>query len=461
MINNKIHKLGEGLLRLKRQEFPAFAGLIGQFLPSAEALHSPGMRKRVFSPWVTLILFVYQILVKNMSCDAIVQRAITWLGKLTGRNISPNNSAYAQARRRLDRHHFSDCLDALVDRFPQEDRFHGYLVRVVDGSGISMADTPENRKAFPFHPKAGSGSGFPAVKLLAVFSLHLGIIVDWAVGNIIAADRVLFQSIWPNLSPGHLVLGDRGFCGFGEFMALDRRGVKMVTRKHGRRKYQEIIRHLGPGDRIVAWERPRQSPDWIEKEEWESFPDTLQVREITYSVAIPGFRTRNIEVVTTLLDESIPPADFAGLYRKRWTAELFLRDIKITMGMDMLKCKTPDMIDKEFQAFILAYNIVRKLMAEVASQQKVLPENISLQATLVGIEVWGPIFASAQTSQEAEEAWNEFCRVVGYRRNRHRKNRSEPRAKKRRPKNYQLLKGDRSLFKPIPHRNKYKIGRLT
>ena len=165
--------------------------------------------------------------------------------------------------------------------------------------------------------------------------------------------------------------------------------------------------------------------------------------------------------MTTLLDEAIPAKDFADLYRKRWSAEVNLRDIKITMGMDLLKCKTPEMIDKEFQAFILAYNIVRTLISEIALQEKVLPENISLKAVITGIEVWWPLLANAKTDEEAERLWKEFTRVVGYRRNRHRKNRSEPRAKKRRPKNYQLIKGSRSAFKEIYHRNKYKIHPLS
>jgi hypothetical protein len=286
-------------------------------------------------------------------------------------------------------------------------------------------------------------------------------IVDWAVESIITADRVLFQSVWPNLPAKSLILGDRGFCGFAEFIELNKRGVKMVTRKHGRRKYQTLIRELGPGDRIVSWEKPRQPPDWKSAEDWEALPESLQVREISYQIATPGFRTRKVELVTTLLDETISAGDFADLYRKRWSAEVNLRDIKITMGMDLLKCKTPDMIDKEFQAFILAYNIVRTLISEIARQERVLPENISLKAVVTGIEVWGPSLTSARSEAEAELVWKEFTRVVGYRRNRHRKNRSEPRAKKRRPKNYQLLKGPRGAFKAISHRNKYKVSPLS
>jgi len=213
---------------------------------------------------------------------------------------------------------------------------------------------------------------------------------------------------------------------------------------------------LGENDLIVKWKKPKDFPKWLSQEEWDTFPDSLQVREITYNVQPKGFRTKSISIDTTVLDETISAGEWAELYFHRWKIELNLRDIKITMGMDMLKGKTPAIIEKEIFMYFIAYNLIRLLMSEAAEKNGVDLGKISFKSTITAIRVWGPILGRTLENEQYERLFDEFLKMIAYPRCRNRKNRSEPRARKRRPKNYQLLTGDRHEFKEIAHRSKYK-----
>jgi hypothetical protein len=447
--------LGKGLKELRSRALPELAVLIVPWLPiDLIPSMAPG-RNRIFTPFRTLLLFFFQVLSGNLSCEEVVQKAVGWLEPVTGNRISSNTGAYSQARQRLSSQVFYDLSDEFGRKAPADPLFHGHTVKVADGTGILVADTEANRKAFPAHPKSGSYSGFPGFKLLAVFSLHLGTMIEWAVGAMRDSEHTPYRAIWPSLKNGDLVLGDRGFCGFAEFAWLQRRGVHCLARKNGRRKYHRVLKSLGPNDSLVQWEKPKQAPDWISPEDWERIPQTLTVREIVFNVELHGFRTSQVTIDTTLLDESITSVEFGELYRKRWKAELFLRDIKITMGMDMLKCKTPDMVEKELHIFILAYNLIRLIMFQAAAETGEFPTQVSFRATVSAIREWGPRFAAARSEREIEFLLEQFLRVVAYRRLRNRPDRNEPRALKRRQKTYQLLTGPRHEFKEIKHRSKY------
>ena len=196
--------------QLRNSLLPELAILFVRWLP-LEMNSKPGdFRDRIFTPWRTLILFVYQALTGNLSCSDIVQKAIAWLEPLKGKKISTNTSAYSQARKRLPSELLYEFGDRLIQQVPAPETFHGHIVKVVDGTGLSMPDTPENRRAFP--PQNGDRSGFPTLKLVGMFSLGIGTILDWGVGIGTTADLALFRSLWPSLQPGDLILGDRIFC---------------------------------------------------------------------------------------------------------------------------------------------------------------------------------------------------------------------------------------------------------
>jgi hypothetical protein len=219
-----------------------------------------------------------------------------------------------------------------------------------------------------------------------------------------------------------------------------------------------LVKKLNKNDRIIEWHKTGVRPKWLNHEDWQAIPDRFTVREITVNVDIPGFRTEIIVIATTLLDPKAYTAeDFADLYLRRWRAELYLRDIKTTMGMDILKCKTPKMVNRELWMHIVAYNLVRALMQEAAKAHNVPHDRISFKGTISTVRTWASTLALPYLSKTKRRVLYELMLFyIAIDPIPHRPNRSEPRAKKRRPKNYQLLNKPRQTFKEIKHRNKYK-----
>ena len=332
----------------------------------------------------------------------------------------------------------------------------GRPVKVVDGSGLSMPDTPENQRRYPQAKSAQPGCGFPVMRVVALFCLGTGALLALAKGSLHVGERALFRSLWPLLEAGDVVLADRGFCGYAEFYFLMGRGVDCVMRNHQRRTVgKTVLKSFRRGDRLILWHKSAVRPAWVDMDDWKAMPQTLALREIQFQAAVRGFRVETITVVTTLLDPDRFPADaFADLYRRRWQAELFLRDIKTTMGMDILRCKTPGMVHKELAIYLIAYNLVRLTMLEAAQKHNAPVERLSFKGTLSTIRSWASIFA-AVAEPRRRALWTGLLDCLAADRLPHRPNRVEPRARKRRPKNYQLLNKPRRLFKEIHHRNKY------
>ena len=333
----------------------------------------------------------------------------------------------------------------------------GRPVKVVDGSGLSMPDTPENQALYPQSKGAKPGCSFPVMRVVALFCLGTGALIRLAKGSLSVSERALFRSLWDQLQAGDVILADRGFCGYAEFYFLLQRGVDSVMRNHPRRTVgKTVLKSFGKGDRLILWHKGKAGPRCPDKPVWKTLPETLALREIAFQVAVKGFRTKSITVVTTLLDPAAFPTEaFADLYCRRWLAELFLRDIKTTMGMDILRCKTPDMVHKELTMHLIAYNLVRLTMLEAAAAHDMPFERISFKGTLSTLRQWAPIFAAAPTPAARERLWSILLHYVGADRLPYRPDRVEPRARKRRPKNYQLLNKPRRLFKEIHHRNHY------
>ena len=320
-----------------------------------------------------------------------------------------------------------------------------------------MPDTPENQAIYPQSSRQRAACGFPVMRVVALFSLATGALLALAKGALGVHERTLFRSLWDRLDRGDVVLADRGFCGYADFYCLAHRGVDCVMRKNARRSVGATPgRRLGKGDRLVRWHKTGRCPKWLDPAAWEAMPDRLTVREIHFVVDIPGFRTQAITVSTTLLDPKAYPTDaFIELYRRRWMAELFLRDIKTTMGMDVLTCQTPDMVHKELLMYLIAYNLVRALMFEASLRHGVPVDRISFKGTLSTVREWAPVLAGASRKRRRELV-DHLIAILARDPVPHRPNRVEPRARKRRPKNYQLLSKPRRDFREVMHRNKYR-----
>lgn len=270
-----------------------------------------------------------------------------------------------------------------------------------------------------------------------------------------------FRNLWKSFGRGDVVSADRNLCSYAHFCFLALRGVDCVMRNNQRRTVGLTLgKRPGKGDRLIAWHKSSAYPTWPAKRRWDALPDTLLVREITFGISEPGFRTRRIVIATTLTDPTpFPIRAFAALYRKRWNAELYLCDIKVTMGMDILRCKPPDMVDKELWMRLIANNLVRLLMLEAAGAYAVSFERISFKGTVDTIRQWGPILARSHAKRSKrrplfEMMFHSMTKDLVP----HRPNRREPRARQRRPKQYQSLTQPRHQFKEIPHRKKYRKG---
>ncbi len=334
----------------------------------------------------------------------------------------------------------------------------GRQVKVVDGTSTSMPDTDENQKKYPQPSGQKKGCGFPVMRLVASFCLMTGILLSYRKGALNVHERILWHEMWDDYEKGDVVLADCGFCSFADYWLLKQRGVDCVMRLHQARKEKKIIKRFNKNDRLVQWKKPKKRPKWITPEQWKDMPEEMTVRHVNVNVDVPGFRTKNFVLATTLLDEKkYPRQALADLYRQRWMVELFFRDIKTTMRMDVLRCKTPNMVHKELTLFVIAYNLIRILIWEAVLKKGGDPFRISVAGTIAIIRQWAPILANIEEQDERArltQMMMEFiaAEILPERENRKR----QPRALKRRMKSFQLLTKPREEFMEIEHRHKYK-----
>lgn len=334
----------------------------------------------------------------------------------------------------------------------------GRSVKVADGTSVSMPDTPKNQELYPQPKGQKKGCGFPVMRLVVSFCLTTGILLSCRKGALNVHERTLWRQMWNDYEEGDVVLADCGFCSYADYWLLAQRGVDSVMRLHQMRKEKKIIKRFNKNDRLVQWEKNKKPPKWITREKWKDIPEAMTVRHVTVNVDIPGFRTKNFVLATTLMDEKKYPREaLAALYLRRWKVEIFIRDIKTTMRMDILRCKTPNMVHKELTLFIIAYNLIRILIWEAVLKKDVDPFRISVAGTIAIIRQWAPKLANTEEESERErliKLMMEFIasEIVPERVYRER----QARALKRRMKSYQLLTKPRNEFREIEHRHKYR-----
>lgn len=405
----------------------------------------------VYTPTVTVWVFLAQCLSPDHSCRDAVARLIAWRVAQGHKPCSADTGAYCAARNDLP----EESLHALVretgrqteSQSPACWRWHGRNVRVVDGSTITMPDTPENQAAYPQIRAQAPGCGFPIARILVIFSLSVGTVLETAIGKYKGkqtGENSLFRQLHHALEEGDVVLADRFFSGWYDMALLRQRGVDVVIRKHQLRATDfRTGPRLGKGDHLVRWSKPPR-PKWMPPKQYAELPDTLTLREVRIGVTQAGFRTKTIVVVTTLLDaEAFPAEDIALLYRRRWQAELHLRSIKAVLQMDHLRCKTPHRVRNEFYMHLVAYNLLRGVLAAAACESGRSPWEISFKGTLQTLSEFLPLLLSRVPT----EAWcDALLTAVATHAVGHRPGRFEPRRLKRRQKPYGLLQKHRRLY---------------
>ena len=410
--------------------------------PTAKGINS---RQRLYPLPLTFWAFLSQVLSPGSACREVVRKVQAWYAP-QGKVLDSGTSAYCQARNRLplacltELHH--TLADKLSARLTTPELWLGRRVKVVDGTGVSMPDTKANQKAWPQPGGQKPGCGFPVVKLVACFCLASGALLHWVEGTLKEHDCRLLQKLLSVFKKGDVVLADRGFSSFATLATLWTRGVDSVLRLHQFRKLDwRAGKRLGRRDRLVTWQKgQRQGKLWT-VEQWAQVPAELTVRLVEIVGAVPGFRTQKLVLVTTLLDAQTYTAEALGqLYFRRWAIELFFRDIKTTLGLDVLRCQTPALVRKEIALHALAYNLIRALMQDIAHGHHVGMHRLSFKGTVDALRQWRELFENSGNPPRVVRKLRElFYRSILDDLLLERPGRSEPRAVKRRPKNFRLL----------------------
>jgi Transposase DDE domain len=400
-------------------------------------------RERLYGPAVTLWMFLGQLLDPNHCCRQAVARFLAFRSALGLSPCSADTGGYCKARQRLPEKTLIKLTratgSALRTRASATWRWKGREVKIPDGTCLSMPDTRENRQAFP----PAEGSIFPVLRLLVVFNLAVGTVLDAALSPFSGEghhELPLLRSLRGIFKAGDVWLADRLYCSYWVVaQALAAGADVVVPLTAARRRAWRSARRGGKGSRRTCWFKPAR-PTWMTEAEYHAIRCRLHLRMLRVEVRRRGFRTRQLMLVTTLTDETTyPTADLADLYRRRWQAELDLRSLKVVLQMDVLRGKSPEMVRKEVWGHLLAYNLVRSVMVEAALRAGVRPDQLSFAGAWETIHAFLPHLRMAISAEQWAELWQRMLQAIGRHRVGQRPNRYEPRAKKRRPKRYPFL----------------------
>jgi hypothetical protein len=406
-------------------------------------------KDRIYSPMVTLWVFLAQVLSADACCRAAVARLIAHRLSQGQKPCSAETGAYCQARKRLPEKFFSEVARQtgreLDDNIDPEWLWKRRRVYVYDGSSVSMPDTPENQAGYPQPVAQRPGLGFPLARIAAVFSLACGAVLDLGICRYAGkgqSELGMLRTLWNIFRPSDVMLADRLMCAWTEMVMLKQRGVDCVCRLTSHRKADfRRGKRLGHDDHVVKWVKPTK-PRSIDRETYDALPDFLLIRECRVQVERPGFRMQTLIIATTLLDAGeFTKDDLAQLYRARWNAELDLRSLKQTMQMDVARCKTPELVRKEIWTHILAYNLIRTVIAQAASKHGLDPRSISFKGAIQTLAAFQPVIAleGQYNSAFRMNLYQRLLDAIARHRVGDRPDRFEPRRTKRRPKPYDRL----------------------
>ena len=404
----------------------------------------------LYSLPVTLKTFLMQCLGQDHSCRTAVATAKDrgWLPP----NASPGTAAYCRARDALAAEglqsaveHTAQALDAGVS---DQHLWLGRQVHVVDGTGIALPDTEANQDDYPQPAQQKPGCGFPVLRLVAFMSLATGAVSRYRLGNLHDHEQRLFQELRPHLKANDVVLGDRNFGTFATLVLLKRQGADGVFRRHqSRGAGVSTVKRLGQDDALVCWRAPHHyRPPWLDAS--VDLPETIVVREVSFHVTQPGFRTKSVMLVTTLLDAKHYPAwALAQLYLRRWRMELWLRDLKITMDMDRLRTQTPARVRAELAMFLVGYNLIRTVMFDAAKMGEVRLELLSFKSALMRFGLWCAGLRRSIRIRVWVLGYPAMLKDLARDLNPDRPGRYEPRVVKRRPKPFPRMQQPRQVLR--------------
>jgi hypothetical protein len=416
-------------------------------------------RDRLFNPVTTIWGFLSQVLSEDHSCRDAVSRIIAHRSASGASVCSPNTASYCNARSRL----VTGVLSTLAKRTAQqlqagaadEWKWNGRNVYIADGSHVSMPDTPENQAVYPQPPTQQPGLGFPLARITVLLSLATGACHDLAIAPYEGkgtGETTLLRAMYDALKPGDVVLADALFDNYFLICELRARGIDIVARAQYQRVGSQTVESRPDGD-IILWQRPNK-PHGMTGEQYRRYPKSLMMRQVAVDARDRNNRAEQFHVVTTILDASIDGGQFGDLYERRWEGEVDIRSIKATMQMDILRCKTPEMVHKEIWAHLLAYNLLRTAMAVAASENGIEPRCVSFKGAKQALTAFAPKIEAARPKDRGRLI-DAMLMTMAYHQVGDRPGRWEPRARKRRPKPGARLTQPRAIAKLPQNRAKW------
>jgi hypothetical protein len=436
-----------------------------QGLPFADALtelsildaldaHGVQFRNRLFSPVTTIWGFLSQVLSEDHSCRDAVSRIIAHRAAQGVQTCSPNTASYCNARARIP----TPVLRTLARRTAQQLqasvaeqwKWNGRSVFVADGSHVSMPDTPQNQASYPQPAVQQPGIGFPLARITVLLSLATGACRDLAIAPYAGkgtGETTLLRQMYDSLSPGDVIVADALFDNYFLACELRQRGIELVARVQAERVGSRTERCR------LVWRRPNK-PRGMTGEKYRTYPKTLPMRQVSVDARDKDNRAEQFKVVTTILDASIDGRQIGDLYERRWDGEVDIRSIKSTMKMDVLRCKTPEMVHKEIWTHLLAYNLLRTVMAVAAAENGIEPRHVSFKGAKQVLTAFAPKIEGARPKERARLI-DAMLKAVAYHRVGNRPGRWEPRARKRRPKPGKRLMQPRATAKLRQNRAKW------
>ena len=427
----------------------------------AQAEDGANSRERIFSLRLTFQCFLWQMLKPQTACREVVRQVQALFRLKHLGSVDEGTSAYCQARRRLPKERLERVLAATAATAEQRAGEGGRLadrpVKVVDSSSTQLPDTARNQQRYPQPARQKSGCGFPVLKFLLLFSLNSGSVLNVVMASLHNHDLRLLRQWQGELAKGDILLGDRAYGEYTTLATWPNEGVDVVARLHQKRKVDfRKARRLAKNDGWFLWTKGAQQSDVLSPQTWAQLPAQITVRIIRFTATIRGHRSRRITLVTSLLDPARYPAEqLIALYARRWRLELCLRDLKTTMGMQQLRCLSPDMAEKELLAYLIGHNLIRCIMAEAVARHSVDLERVSFRGTVDAARQYSTARLQARSRKMHDQLWDDLLLNLARDLVPYRPNRSEPRALKRRPKPFPLLTKPRHQFKEISHRNRH------
>lgn len=415
-------------------------------------------RDRDYTRWRTFWCMLWQSLNPDASGREVVRQLQALFGLENGPKLSEDDGAYCRAKARLPLTQFAKGLAATAkaaDQLaPAVTPLQGRALKAIDGSAITLADTPKNRKAYPPLQCADVPS-FPMLRIVVFFSLLSGAISFLAQGSLAISELALFGSLMSQLAKGDILLGDRAF-GCYPVIALLQHSfqVDFIGRTTRRVDGRQRRKRLAKNDWLVVWKKSAKPSPWLSALQWVGLPKQMTLRAVKGRCFQKGFRVRQVTLVTTLLDPQIYPAqEILQAYLRRWRLEMCLDDLKTTLKMDLLRGRSPEMVQKELYTRLIAHNLIRCIVAQAAAEHHVALERISFKGSLDALRHFSQAMARARSKKKRRELRAQLLNTLAADLVPERPGRREPRAVKRKKNKYPRLDLPRRKFRDHPKRN--------